>query len=235
MLFCRRSLHPRSSKKSERKRPSFYTNPIAPHSSIRSGQVIIAMEELQDGAVPEGDYEEPEDEVQEVGGELSVGSLSNDVFLDRNRKWNFSSPRQAAILNKFLGKSSLLFFFLFYFFYNNVIAFRFLPIAQGERYDFFETAQFSIVFQVVAHFTDDGFSNKHGVTHFSVADEDEDESPAAQPDKDRKRQSQEVPENSQPQAVPIRVYETEPNREDSVGARGKPRRGPSQHIYETVN
>ena len=30
------------------------------------------MEELQDGAVPEGDYEEPEDEVQEVGGELSV-------------------------------------------------------------------------------------------------------------------------------------------------------------------
>ena len=90
MLFCRRSLHPRPSKKSERKRPSFYTNPIAPHSSIRSGQVIIAMEELQDGAVPEGDYEEPEDEVQEVGGELSVGSLSNDVFLDRNRKWSFS-------------------------------------------------------------------------------------------------------------------------------------------------
>ena len=89
MLFCRRSLHPRPSKKSERKRPSFYTNPIAPHSSIRSGQVIIAMEELQDGAVPEGDYEEPEDEVQEVGGELSVGSLSNDVFLDRNRKWTF--------------------------------------------------------------------------------------------------------------------------------------------------
>ena len=110
-----------------------------------------------------------------------------------------------------------------------------MPIAQGERYDFFEIAQFSIVFQVVAHFTDDGFSNKHGVTHFSVADEDEDESPAAQPDKDRKRQSQEVPENSQPQLAPIRVYETEPNREDSVGARGKPRRGPSQHIYETVN
>ena len=150
--------------------------------------------------------------------------------------WIFLTPRRAAILqNKFLGKSSLLLFFLFYFFYNNVFAFRFLPIAQGERYDFFEIAQFSIVFQVVAHFTDDGFSNKHGVTHFSVADEDEDESPAAQPDKDRKRQSQEVPENSQPQLVPIRVYETEPNREDSVGARGKPRRGPSQHIYETVN
>ncbi|XP_073229209.1 uncharacterized protein [Porites lutea] len=149
----KRSLHPRPSRKSEKKRPSFYTNPIAPHSSIRSGQVIIALEELQDGAVPEGNYEEPEDEVQEV----------------------------------------------------------------------------------VAHFTGDGFSNKHGVTHFSVADEDEDESPAAQPDKDRKRQSQEVPENSQPQLAPIRVYETEPNREDSVGARGKPRRGPSQHIYETVN
>ena len=131
MLFCRRSLHPRPSKKSERKRPSFYTNPIAPHSSIRSGQVIIAMEELQDGAVPEGDYEEPEDEVQEVGGELSVGSLSNDVFLDRNRKWTFFTPCQTAILNKFLGKSSLLLFFLFNFFYNNVIAFRFLPIAQA--------------------------------------------------------------------------------------------------------
>ena len=116
MLFCRRSLHPRPSKKSERKRPSFYTNPIAPHSSIRSGQVIIAMEELQDGAVPEGDYEEPEDEVQEVGGELSVGSLSNDVFLDRNRKWTFFTPCQTAILNKFLGKSSLLLFFLFNFF-----------------------------------------------------------------------------------------------------------------------
>ena len=131
MLFCRRSLHPRPSKKSERKRPSFYTNPIAPHSSIRSGQVIIAMEELQDGAVPEGDYEEPEDEVQEVGGELSVGSLSNDVFLDRNRKWTFFTPCQTAILNKFLGKSSLLLFFLFNFFYNNVIAFWFLPIAQA--------------------------------------------------------------------------------------------------------
>lgn len=116
MLFCRRSLHPRPSKKSENKRPSFYTNPIAPHSSIRSGQVIIAMEELQDGAVPEGDYEEPEDEVQEVGGELSVGSLSNDVFLDRNRKWTFFTPRQAAIWNKFLGKivfASFLFVLLF--------------------------------------------------------------------------------------------------------------------------
>ena len=148
---------------------------------------------------------------------------------------DFFTPRWSAILNKFLDKSSLLLFLLFYFFYNNVIAFRFLPIAQGEHHDFFEIAQFSIVFQVVAHFTDDGFSNKHGVTHFSVADEDEDESPAAQPDKDRRRQSQEVPENSQPQPVPIRVFETETNREDSVGARGTPRRGPSQHIYETVN
>ena len=80
MLFRRRSLHSRPGKKRENKRPSFYTNPIAPHSSIRSGQVIIAMEELPDGAVPDGSYEEPEDEVQEVGGELSVGSLSNDVF-----------------------------------------------------------------------------------------------------------------------------------------------------------
>lgn len=96
MLFCRRSLHPRPSRKSEKKRPSFYTNPIAPHSSIRSGQVIIALEELQDGAVPEGDYEEPEDEVQEVGGELSVGNLSNDFSASDERQpdvdFSHSSP-----------------------------------------------------------------------------------------------------------------------------------------------
>ena len=81
------------------------------------------MEELQDGAVPEGDYEEPEDEVQEVGGELSVGSLSNDVFFEPEVDFFHSSPSRD--FEQILGKSSLLLFFLFYLNYNNVIAFRF--------------------------------------------------------------------------------------------------------------
>ena len=68
------------------------------------------MEELQNGAAPEGDYEEPEDEVQEVGGELSVGSLRNDVFLNqnRNRKWIFSllaGPRFEQILGQIVFAS----------------------------------------------------------------------------------------------------------------------------------
>ena len=68
MSFCSLSLSPRPSKKTENKRPSFYTNPVAPHSTKNDGQVVIAMEELQEGAAPGGDYEEPEDEVQEVCG-----------------------------------------------------------------------------------------------------------------------------------------------------------------------
>ena len=65
-LFCSLALSPRPSQKTEKKRPSFYTNPIAPHSQPQNGQVTIVMEELP--SIPEQDapYEEPEDEVQEV-------------------------------------------------------------------------------------------------------------------------------------------------------------------------
>lgn len=114
----RLTLSPRASQKTE-KRPSFYTNPIAPNSGPQNGQITIEMETIQEGAEPTA-YEEPEDEVQEV----------------------------------------------------------------------------------VAHFTDDGFSNQHGVTHFSVADEDEDESPAAQPIRNEntlRRESQEG-SNNQPRS-----------------------------------
>ena len=67
-----------------------------------------------------------------------------------------------------------------------------------------------------------------------MADEDEDESPAALPDKNRNRQSQEVPEDSQPQPAPTVFYQDEPSRGASAGAQGQPRRGPSQHVYETI-
>jgi len=141
----RLTLSPRPSQKSEKKRPSFYTNPVAPHSQPQNGNVTIVMETITERSEP-GTYEEPEDEVQEV----------------------------------------------------------------------------------VAHFTDDGFSNKHGVTHFSVADEDEDESPAAQPNKDRNRSSQEFPE-----AFQLPDGENQPQRGTSTGTRDKPSRA-GTHIYETL-
>lgn len=57
-------MSPRASQKTE-KRPSFYTNPIAPNSGPQNGQITIEMETIQEGAEPTA-YEEPEDEVQEV-------------------------------------------------------------------------------------------------------------------------------------------------------------------------
>lgn len=64
-------MKPKSSQKKEKKRPSFYTNPLAPHSQPQNGQITIAMETIQERSEP-GTYEEPEDEVQEVRETVTV-------------------------------------------------------------------------------------------------------------------------------------------------------------------
>lgn len=77
--------------------------------------------------------------------------------------------------------------------------------------------------EVVAHFTDDGFSNQHGITHFSVADEDEDE-----PCNESTRGHE---EGVLDYSFPSEIHSTS-------GASGdiplRPSRGGSQHLYETV-
>jgi len=78
--------------------------------------------------------------------------------------------------------------------------------------------------EVVAHFTDDGFDNKHGVTHFSVADEDEDESPAALPNQDGNGPARGASVSSQNQ----------PYRGASMSSQGRRNTGRSEHLYESV-
>lgn len=87
-----------------------------------------------------------------------------------------------------------------------------------------ESNFFVLALQVIAHFTDDGFDNTHGVTHFSVADEDEDESPAALPQQDRNGPTRGASVSSQNQ----------PYRGASVSSQGRRNTGNTEHLYESI-
>ena len=82
--------------------------------------------------------------------------------------------------------------------------------------------------QVVAHFTDDSFSNQHGITHFSVADEDEDEARVTPP---RNGSTSGHEEGVRDYSFPGEVHATS-------GLSGhiplRPCRRGCEHLYETV-
>lgn len=78
--------------------------------------------------------------------------------------------------------------------------------------------------EVVAHFTDDGFDNKHGVTHFSVADEDEAELPPIIQDQARNVPSRGASMSSQNQPI----------RGTSVSSQNRRNTAQSQHLYEAI-
>ena len=59
------ALRPKVSKSFERTRPSSFINPMSQESKPQNGQVNIAMETMGE-EFGTGEYEEPEDEVQEV-------------------------------------------------------------------------------------------------------------------------------------------------------------------------
>lgn len=63
-LYYSLALKPRPSK-TEKKQPSFYTNPRAPKSQPQNGTMTIVMTDMMESRDNEA-YEEPEDEVQEV-------------------------------------------------------------------------------------------------------------------------------------------------------------------------
>ena len=79
-------------------------------------------------------------------------------------------------------------------------------------------------FQVVAHFTDDGFDNKHGVTHFSVTDEDEAELPPIIQDQAKNGPSRGASLSSQNQPI----------RGASVSSQNRRNTAQSQHLYEAI-
>ncbi len=60
----RLALKPRPSK-TEKKQPSFYTNPRAPKSQAQNGTMTVVMTDIMETHENEN-YEEAEDEVQEV-------------------------------------------------------------------------------------------------------------------------------------------------------------------------
>ena len=74
----------------------------------------------------------------------------------------------------------------------------------------------------MAHFSDDGFSNRHGVTHFSVADEDEDESPAG------------LPERNGPTRGASVGSQDQPFRGASVSSQGRRNTAQSENHYESI-
>ena len=64
-MYTRLTLKPRPSK-TEKKQPSFYTNPRAPKNQAQqNGTMTIVMTDITE-AYENENYEEPEDEVQEV-------------------------------------------------------------------------------------------------------------------------------------------------------------------------
>lgn len=78
--------------------------------------------------------------------------------------------------------------------------------------------------EVVAHFTDDGFDNKHGVTHFSVTDEDEAELPPIIQDQAKNGPSRGASLSSQNQPI----------RGASVSSQNRRNTAQSQHLYEAI-
>ena len=83
----------------------------------------------------------------------------------------------------------------------------------------------------MAHFTEDGFSYQHGITHFSVADEEEDESPAAQVESHRFGSTREFRKSIQNYSLSHEMYSTPEVYNDSL--RRSDRAG-SNYILETL-
>lgn len=106
---------------------------------------------------------------------------------------------------------------------NGTLTIEMADIMETQEDGAYEEAEDEVQ-EVVAHFTDDGFDNKHGVTHFSVADEDGAELPPIIQDQARNVPSRGASMSSQNQPI----------RGTSVSSQNRRNTAQSQHLYEAI-
>lgn len=106
---------------------------------------------------------------------------------------------------------------------NGTLTIEMADIMETQEDGAYEEAEDEVQ-EVVAHFTDDGFDNKHGVTHFSVTDEDEAELPPIIQDQAKNGPSRGASLSSQNQPI----------RGASVSSQNRRNTAQSQHLYEAI-